>query len=66
MDNQAIVKSFFGSWGVQGDGLIIRIDGYHDAGTVEAFVRLTRHREATNQNAPPLERPKAVRDERCR
>jgi ketosteroid isomerase-like protein len=47
------------------DGLIIRIDGYHDTEMVEAFVRLARHREATNQNAPPLVLPKAPRGERC-
>lgn len=31
------------------DGLIARIDGYHDAKLVEAFIRLTKHRIDTNQ-----------------
>jgi len=42
-------------------GLILRIDGYHDAELVEAFVRLTQHRVAMNQvvRAPQLPRGRA-------
>ena len=38
------------------DGLIVRIDGYYDDRMVEAFMRLTQHRIATNQvvRAPQL------------
>ena len=35
------------------DGLIIRIDGFHDARLVAAFMRLTEHRLATNQIVTP-------------
>jgi len=31
------------------DGLIVRIDGYHDAKLFEAFMRLMKHRLDTNQ-----------------
>lgn len=42
-------------------GLILRIDGYHDGELVDAFVRLTQHRAATNQvvRAPQLPRGRA-------
>jgi ketosteroid isomerase-like protein len=33
------------------DGLILRIDGYHDARLFETFLRLARNREASNQLA---------------
>ena len=39
-------------------GLILRIDGYHDARLVDAFVRLTQHRVAMNQVARAPELPK--------
>ncbi len=42
-------------------GLIIRIDGYHDAHLVEAFMRLTRYRLQANQFAPVPELPKHER-----
>ena len=36
-------------------GLIVRIDEYHDAGFVEAFMRLVRHREVHDEVvAPPV------------
>lgn len=31
------------------DGLIVRVDGYHDARLVDAFMRLTQHRLETKQ-----------------
>ncbi len=37
------------------DDLISRVDEYHDAGMVEAFMRLTRHREASNEVTEPPE-----------
>jgi len=40
------------------DGLIVRINGYHDAQLVEAFMRLTEHRLATNQIAKPPQLPR--------
>ena len=40
------------------DGLIVRIDGYHDARLVEVFFRLMKHREATNQLMTPPAFPK--------
>lgn len=42
------------------DGLIVRIDEYHDAGLVEAFMRLTQHREAVNEVTKPPEIPNAA------
>ena len=40
------------------DGLIARIDGYHDAKLAEAFMRLMKHRVDTNQivSGPALPR----------
>ena len=43
------------------DGQIVRIDGYHDAHLVEAFMRLTRYRLQANQFAPVPELPKHER-----
>jgi ketosteroid isomerase-like protein len=40
------------------DGLILRIDGYHDARLVEVFMRLTRQRMATNQIERPPQLPR--------
>jgi ketosteroid isomerase-like protein len=40
------------------DGLILRIDGYYDDHMVEAFMRLTRYRIATNQVVRAPELPK--------
>jgi ketosteroid isomerase-like protein len=40
------------------DGLIVRIEEYHDAGMVEAFMRLTAHRTRTNDLPAPPELPK--------
>jgi ketosteroid isomerase-like protein len=42
-------------------GLIVRIDGYYDDRMVEAFMRLTQHRVATNQvvRTPQLPRGRA-------
>lgn len=48
------------------NGLVTRIDGYHDARLVEAFIRLTRHRLETKQlPRPPLvpKRPEKQRFE---
>jgi ketosteroid isomerase-like protein len=39
------------------DGQIVRCEEYLDRGLVEAFMRLTRHREATNQVVKPPEIP---------
>jgi ketosteroid isomerase-like protein len=39
------------------DGLIARIDGYYDDRMIEAFMRLTRHRIATNQTVRAPELP---------
>lgn len=41
-----------------GNGLIMRISGYHDARLVEAFMRLTQYRIATNQLSRQPELPK--------
>ena len=35
------------------DGLIAQVDEYHDAGLVEAFMRLTQQREASNEVREP-------------
>ncbi len=35
------------------DGLIAQVDEYHDAGLVEAFMRLTQQREASNEFTEP-------------
>lgn len=43
------------------DGLIVRLDEYHDAGFVEAFMRLVRHREARNEIVKPPKIPKALK-----
>ncbi|MBN9280598.1 MAG: nuclear transport factor 2 family protein [Hyphomicrobium sp.] len=40
------------------DGLITRVDEHHDAGLVEAFMRLTQQREAANEVQAPPELPK--------
>jgi len=40
------------------DGLITRVDEYHDAGMVEAFMRLTQQREASNEVVEPPELPR--------
>ena len=42
------------------DGLIVRIDGYYDDLMIEAFLRLTQHRIATNQivRTPGLPNPR--------
>lgn len=40
------------------DGLIIRIDGYHDAKLFEAFMRLMKHRELADEGIRPPELPK--------
>ena len=40
------------------DGLIVRIEEFHDAGMVEAFMRLTAHRARTNDVPAPPELPK--------
>lgn len=42
-------------------GLIVRIDGYHDAKLVEAFMKLTEHRIANNQVAETPALPKRVK-----
>lgn len=39
-------------------GQIVRCEEYLDRGLVEAFMRLTRHREATNQVVAPPEIPR--------
>lgn len=39
------------------DGLILRIDGYHDVRLVEAFIRLARHRMAANEIERPPQLP---------
>jgi len=39
------------------DDLIVRIDEYHDAGLVEAFMRLTQQREAANDVPEPPKVP---------
>lgn len=43
------------------DGLIVRVEGYHDAKMIEAFMRLTQHRVETNQivRAPTLPKREA-------
>lgn len=46
------------------DGLITRIDEYHDAAKVEAFMRLTAQRTEANEVTTPPELPKARR-RRC-
>lgn len=43
------------------DGLVVRIEEYHDAGMVEAFMRLTAHRTRTNDLPPPPQLPKRAR-----
>jgi ketosteroid isomerase-like protein len=45
------------------DGLITRIDEYHDAAKVEAFMRLTAQRTEADEVTSPPELPKARR--RC-
>ena len=40
------------------DGLIVRVDEYHDAALIEAFMRLTQQREANNEIAAPPELPR--------
>jgi ketosteroid isomerase-like protein len=40
------------------DGQIVRCEEYVDRGLVEAFMRLTRQREAANDIVPPPELPK--------
>lgn len=39
------------------NGLITQVDEHHDAGLVEAFMRLTQQREASNQLVAPPEVP---------
>jgi ketosteroid isomerase-like protein len=43
------------------NGLIVRVNGYHDARLVEAFIRLTEHRIATNQLAKSPQLPRRER-----
>jgi ketosteroid isomerase-like protein len=45
------------------DGLIIRIDGYHDAELFAAFMRLMKHRVDTNQVLSGPELPKRQRED---
>lgn len=40
------------------DGLIARVDVYHDASFVEAFMRLVKHREELNEVTTPPEIPR--------
>jgi ketosteroid isomerase-like protein len=48
------------------DGLIIRMDRYHDDQLVDAFMRLTRQRAAVSKMPNPMELPEAIRRERHR
>jgi ketosteroid isomerase-like protein len=43
------------------DGLVARIDEYHDAAKVEAFMRLAAQRTQADEVAPPPELPRARR-----
>jgi ketosteroid isomerase-like protein len=43
------------------NGRIVRINGYHDAHLVEAFMRLTEHRMATRQFAKAPQLPRRER-----
>ncbi len=45
------------------DGLIIRIDGYHDAKLFEVYMRLMKHRVETNQLLSGPELPKRQRQD---
>lgn len=40
------------------NGLIVRVEEYHDAAMVEAFMRLTAHRVLTDDVPAPLELPR--------
>jgi ketosteroid isomerase-like protein len=40
------------------NGQIVRVDGYHDAAMVEAFMRLAAHRAQTIGPSPPPELPR--------
>ena len=48
------------------DGLITRIDEYHDAAKVEAFMRLAAQRTEADEVMAPPELPKALRRSRSR
>lgn len=46
------------------DGFIVRVEEYHDAAMVEAFMRLAAHRVETNDLPDPPELPKSMRPAR--
>jgi ketosteroid isomerase-like protein len=48
------------------DGLIVRMDRYHDAKLVDAFIRMTQQRTTTDPSAIPPELPVAAPRERCK